>query len=472
MSQRIVIHNFGPIKDLDMPIKDLTLLIGPNASGKSLVGKLVYYFQTLWRKLAEKTYFDCVEAFEFSWANHGKIWGQISTSEQTLLRESIAYFYEVCGNHRDKEHIKGSIEFYYANDQFIRLEIDHHINLVLSDDIIKIDESSRLLLSNFVSGLLTQLNFEVAPKLREYPHQFPQDGKQKVRLELYNFIETKFADFFQIPQRRSSIFVPPGRNQLLRFDVKKLYGKISPETKIFDHLSNEFIRLIEDSIKPSLKGGSLDYIPAQQEKFNRFKSDYWKRFFAQMNTVIGANMSIDVFNNEIQLTTKRGRIPINLASAGQQEATGIFLILIWLMNQFEKNKDTSSLILEEPEAHLFPEIQQNLVNALALFLNVCKGSQLFINTHSPYILSAIDNLVQAASVARERPELANEVDKIVSKEFWIDYDKIGAYHLDETGITDIRDEEWRSLGPNKIDDSSAGIATVFEQLLDLKYAKT
>jgi predicted ATPase len=43
--QRIVIKNFGPIKDVDIPIHDFMIFIGPQASGKSTIAKAIYFFR-------------------------------------------------------------------------------------------------------------------------------------------------------------------------------------------------------------------------------------------------------------------------------------------------------------------------------------------------------------------------------------------------------------------------------------------
>ncbi|MBF0125622.1 MAG: AAA family ATPase [Magnetococcales bacterium] len=34
---RIIIKNFGPVRDVDLEIRDLVFLIGPQASGKSTI---------------------------------------------------------------------------------------------------------------------------------------------------------------------------------------------------------------------------------------------------------------------------------------------------------------------------------------------------------------------------------------------------------------------------------------------------
>jgi predicted ATPase len=44
---RIKIQNFGPLKNVDLEIKDLLLFIGPQASGKSTIAKLIYFFKSI-----------------------------------------------------------------------------------------------------------------------------------------------------------------------------------------------------------------------------------------------------------------------------------------------------------------------------------------------------------------------------------------------------------------------------------------
>ena len=41
--QRIEVKNFGPLKDVSLDIKDYMIFIGPQASGKSTLAKLVWF---------------------------------------------------------------------------------------------------------------------------------------------------------------------------------------------------------------------------------------------------------------------------------------------------------------------------------------------------------------------------------------------------------------------------------------------
>ena len=45
--QKIVIKNFGPIKDAEIEITPLLVLIGEQATGKSTIAKLIYFFKSL-----------------------------------------------------------------------------------------------------------------------------------------------------------------------------------------------------------------------------------------------------------------------------------------------------------------------------------------------------------------------------------------------------------------------------------------
>jgi predicted ATPase len=45
MAERLVIRNFGPVQEADVEIKDLTVFVGPQATGKSITAQLLYFMR-------------------------------------------------------------------------------------------------------------------------------------------------------------------------------------------------------------------------------------------------------------------------------------------------------------------------------------------------------------------------------------------------------------------------------------------
>jgi predicted ATPase len=52
MTERLIVKNFLCLKDIDMEVKDFLILIGPQAAGKSLCAKLLYFFRTISEEMA------------------------------------------------------------------------------------------------------------------------------------------------------------------------------------------------------------------------------------------------------------------------------------------------------------------------------------------------------------------------------------------------------------------------------------
>lgn len=51
--QRIFIENFGPIDRFEADVKDVMLLIGPQASGKSTLSKSIFLFKSIKNELSK-----------------------------------------------------------------------------------------------------------------------------------------------------------------------------------------------------------------------------------------------------------------------------------------------------------------------------------------------------------------------------------------------------------------------------------
>lgn len=120
-------------------------------------------------------------------------------------------------------------------------------------------------------------------------------------------------------------------------------------------------------------------------------------------------------------------------------------------------------IVEEPEQNLFPNSQQKVINSLIEYNNAIKENKLIISTHSPYILSALNNSI----LAEEAFEKTGKSIDSYAPEKRVAYADVSAYLLEDGKIYNIKNEETRLIKAEAIDNCSEEINSDFDNLLDL-----
>jgi hypothetical protein len=96
--------------------------------------------------------------------------------------------------------------------------------------------------------------------------------------------------------------------------------------------------------------------------------------------------------------------------------------------------------------------------------------RLIITTHSPYLLTTLDNLIQAKTIADQKPFLRNEISALVPAASWLAFEQVSCYYFSEGSCHSTLDPEMPSIGPSNIDDVSVALSQTFETLLSLKYS--
>ncbi|MBF0473444.1 MAG: AAA family ATPase, partial [Nitrospirae bacterium] len=135
-----------------------------------------------------------------------------------------------------------------------------------------------------------------------------------------------------------------------------------------------------------------------------------------MNQLLNGNY--EIIKDEDYISLNDGRyISVATASSGQQEILPLMMVLAWFI--IIRRKLGYTLYIEEPEAHLFPTSQKHIVELISSVFNISNKPplQFFITTHSPYILTSFNNLIQAGILqSKLPPEKLDELYKIVPKE--------------------------------------------------------
>ena len=168
-------------------------------------------------------------------------------------------------------------------------------------------------------------------------------------------------------------------------------------------------------------------------------------------------------NNDIEIAN---------ASSGQQELLPMLLTL-----QGEKK---TFFIIEEPEAHIFPESQDKLIRYIVSRKDPsCREQAFLFTTHSPYVLTALNNLAYAGRIEAILKKQNNvkglhELESILQACERIPVNSLTAYYFNGGRVIDIIDQETGLINAEKLDKISDATGEIFSQLvgLNLKYENT
>ena len=139
------------------------------------------------------------------------------------------------------------------------------------------------------------------------------------------------------------------------------------------------------------------------------------------------------------------------------------------------------------QTHLFPASQRTIVEIFAAIYNLFKkNTGYFITTHSPYILTAFNNLLQAENTyrtimekftankidAEKKDEQLKALDKIVSANKRISFDDVSVHLVKNGKAKNIANRENRLIDANDIDEESNRMASIFDSLLDISFGES
>ena len=199
-------------------------------------------------------------------------------------------------------------------------------------------------------------------------------------------------------------------------------------------------------------------------------------------------------NKDYILLADGNEITLTDASSGIQGCVPLLTVVDSIMSESISSgkiktlidKNWRLLVIEEVELNCFPETQNKLIKYIIdkntirsiqtidldgnyLEKNDLIKNQLVITTHSPYILTSLNNLMYAFSVGKNHYE---EVDKIVESKYWINPNDVSAYMLLPNGICEnILDYEQNMIKAEKIDEVSSFLNQQFDALLNIELVK-
>lgn len=275
----------------------------------------------------------------------------------------------------------------------------------------------------------------------------------------HELIVRKVNEIFH--DNRETYYIPAGRSLLTVMSNNRAMMSNAGNLDLITEMFMMLIDSVRNSFRNGVKRAHLFY-PVEKRQYD-------------VNHIADLIISIEkgeYFYSGGREFLKIGEDPehpvaINFASSGQQE-------ILWLLNFLYVlllREENAFLIIEEPEAHIYPLLQKRVMEFIALFTNM-QDSGVFITTHSPYILTVANNLYYAG-VLVERG-WAKEVYKVINKNYIIKKDGLAAYKLlahsmpGERNYMKLLDEEEKEIESGLVDDVSVQVNELYTALYDIE----
>ena len=425
--QKIEIKYLGPVQELEMDIKDFNLLIGEQATGKSTVAKAIYFF-----RIIKSTLTDYLCQVHDTALYNGN---DVSDGFNKVLKKELkSIFISLFGYSWDLDK-RLYLKYEYASGIWIDVKLNKN--------------GKRKYISVRYSPKLTQTLKDLEKEALELFEQKPETTTislayaSKERLRNYdnfkNSVNKIFDDYketYYIPAGRSMLTLLVNNRSLLENDNLDLITRQSMQ--VIDNIH----RVFEDGIRNVHKR-----YPDGERRFDVTKTAEMLISDLKGDYLYNAGKEYIVVEDEEEHSEK---IPINFASSGQQE-------VLWLLNQLYilmLKKEKAFVIIEEPEAHLYPSLQSKVVEFISYFANI-NNSSILITTHSPYILTSVNTLYCAGKVIEKNSTYSKKVYDIIDSNCEIDPQKVTALKINkDKSILNLINEELQELNTEMIDEIS------------------
>ncbi|MCH8292349.1 AAA family ATPase, partial [Candidatus Poribacteria bacterium] len=276
-----------------------------------------------------------------------------------------------------------------------------------------------------------------------------EDERKTFVEEIKNLASDLFND------DKDLIFIPAGRSLLATLSDQ--LQNIHPHQ--LDYPMRAFVERI-NNLKP-LFSKSFDELITDKKKLTYERVDSENLSLARqiIGDILKARYRFDREGDKLFIDDSERYVKLNYASSGQQESIWILLLIFLLILD---NQDVF-IVFEEPEAHLYPEAQKEVIDLIALLANL-RQNQIMITTHSPYILSSFNNLIYAHLLGQTKPK---QVSRLVDRRLWIHPSRIGTFMIEKGMITNIVDEDVPLIKTEAIDSASEQLNSIFDELFNL-----
>jgi len=403
----VELSNLGPLRSAQIHLADLTLLIGDNNTGKTFAATVIHRVLGTERwepaygrnhdevppqlaqqinELAEKLDHRGMlqEDYRLDLDDTSCRWLRIA-SESMLkaygesVRESVAYAYG-----STPRRLRRRTASRHASDCFLTIKNTQpkwHLEIRFDSDEVKVSPPDP-------HDLLSLDNLYSSDKRRRLPIRFL--GKQGSDLMIARFLRHMLDEALFISWPTNPVHLPADRTGIMQ-SHNTLAGAAVRQA------ARAGLRPIKIDTLPGTSADFLSLVlamPEYMENFRGRKSNFSTevlKFEEYLGTTIDLDHSSDGLD-AIVANTPEGRFPMSRSSSMLSELAPLLLALK------APGLHVGHLTIDEPEAHLHPEMQIQVASFLATLVE--KGLRILLTTHSDFFVSQINNMMRRRELAK------------------------------------------------------------------------
>lgn len=421
--RHLVIINVGPIKAVDIELKRFNLFIGAQSSGKSTIAKILSTCSWVEKEVA-------------------------TTQDVNAIPDANTFKSLVENFHKMKGYFRDNSEVCYETDAiYMHYSINNFKIHFKSDAIYRRKK---------VCYIPSERNIVTLPELKLYEFK-----STNLRSFLFDWLAAR--EFYSSINKTDNI---------LDLGVRYFYN--AEETLEQDRVVHSNGETYDISL-PNASSGLQSVVPlfVLLEYYSTYYyDDYGKKESFTRNErernlflLLAEKYLAPTKNKENGSATQILKNCIAEDRNGNKENHELLMKFNYCFKSLIIPQSTD-FIIEEPEQNLFPSTQNTLVDELVSICNNEKHKHGFtLTTHSPYILSSLNNLIYAYQVGQKFKDKVNEV---IPEKCWVDPSVVCAWMVRDDGtVEDIIDPELKHIMAEKIDSASTRINELFNSLMDI-----
>lgn len=420
---RLIIKNFGPIKDIDIELSRFTFFIGLQGCGKSTVAKVVSYCEWIEKEYSTTFSLDSFKSKEMfieRLMRFHKLNGY-NQADTKIYYKSQYILIDYSSTNYKIELLK---KFEYKRSKILYIPAERNLAIMPEIEKMSLEDIS-----------LRSFLFDWYDARKKY--------SKKQALEILNLGVRYFAEDRSDGRKNKLIHQNGNTFEIMLSDASSGLQSLVPLEVVVQYYSHDFFEEKENDV-------SFIY----EEKRQKTYMAIMKELLLE-NEELSSEESIQKFTLWLQKLIANSEETTEYDKIGNAMANLLFT-------------HNTSFIIEEPEQNLYPSTQKDLLYFIFSCCNE-KRHKCLITTHSPYLLNSVTILAKASQVKNiANKELLDRLNEIIPLQSCVDISEIEIYEFSDGNAKKLEKEYELPSDSNLLNDMLSVSNDLFGSLIELE----